>query len=145
MKNENTKKSKIFGAPKTNSFRGFLKETSRDFLAIASPVFFALVLVRVSLLSNLEYLMQFVFAGILFFILVYFFKSNRYSGLGLIMLFFTIIFYNNLKFSIFAILVYFGLIASLLYLKEEKNKIFKGFAFGVISSVVSYFAVGFIF
>lgn len=125
--------------------KNFLKEISRDFVALGSPVFFVLVLVRVSMLPNTEYLMQFVFAGILFFILMFLFKANLPSGLGLIMLVFTIIYYNDLRFGVFAALAYSGLIFSLIYLKEEKNKIFKGFIFGMMSTLASYFSVDFIF
>ena len=125
--------------------KNFLKEIPRDFVAIGGPVFFALVLARVLIISDYQYLMQFLFAGILFFVLIFLFKANLPSGLGLIMLVFMIIFYNDLRFSILVVLAYFGLIASLLYLKEEKNKIFKGFILGAVSTVVSYFAVDFIF
>ena len=51
--------------------KNFLKEIQRDFVAIGGPVFFALVLARVLIISDYQYLMQFLFAGILFFILIY--------------------------------------------------------------------------
>ena len=105
-----------------------LKEIARDVIALGSPVFFLLVLARVALLSNFEYLSQFVIAGILF-----------------VVLFFTTIYYSDLKFSIFAILLYFGLVASLLYLKKDKREIINGVIFGLISTGVSYILVKFIF
>ncbi|MEK6898027.1 MAG: hypothetical protein AABX28_01570 [Nanoarchaeota archaeon] len=122
-----------------------LREIPRDIIALGSLPFFILVLVRVSILSKQEYLMQFVLAGVLFFILMFLFKSNMHSGLGFVMLFFTIIYYNDLKFSILAILIYLGLLASLIYFKIEKIKIFSGILFGVISSAISYYAGGLIF
>jgi len=78
-----------------------LKEIARDVIALGSPVFFLLVLARVALLSNFEYLSQFVIAGILFVVLFLFFVGNIHSGLGIIVLFFTTIYYSDLKFSIF--------------------------------------------
>lgn len=122
-----------------------LKEVARDFIAFGSPVFFALVLARVYLLSNFEYLSQFVIAGILFFILFLFFKINLYSGLSLIVLVFTILYYNDLNFGIFATLAYLGLLASLVYLKTDKKEIFNGILLGAISSLVSYYVVKLIF
>jgi len=125
--------------------KNLLREIARDFIALGSPIFFALVILRISLLSNPEYLSQFVIAGILFFILIFFFKGSMYSGLALIVLIFTIIFYNDLKFSIFASLAYIVLLASLVYLKTDKEKVFKGVLAGAISTAISYFAVDFIF
>ena len=125
--------------------KNLLREIARDFIALGSPVFFILVIARIYLLSNFEYLSQFIIAGVLFFILIFLFKGNLYSGLGLIVLVFTTLFYNNLKFSIFAILVYLGLMVSMIYLKTDKEKIFKGVLAGAISTVISYFTVDFIF
>jgi len=77
--------------------KNFLKEIARDFIALGSPIFFIIVVARISLLSNFEYLSQFIIAGILFIISVFSFKVNLYSGLGLIVLVFTTLFYNNLN------------------------------------------------
>lgn len=119
----------------------FLRETARDLIALGSPIFFLLVLARIFLISNYSYLSQFVFAGILFFPLAYFFKANIYSGLGLIILIFTTLYYNEIKFTIFAIFLYLLLIVSLFYLKKEKIKITKGIIFALVSSGISWFAV----
>jgi len=125
--------------------KNLLRETARDLIALGSPLFFVIVIARISILSNYEYLSQFIIAGVLFFTLMFFFKGNLYSGLGLIVLVFTTLFYNNLKFSIFAILIYLGLIVSLIYLKTDKEKVFKGVLAGAISTAISYFIVDFIF
>jgi hypothetical protein len=122
-----------------------LKEIARDFIALGSPIFFILVIVRVSLLSNFEYLSQFVIAGILFIVLFFFIKINMYSGLSLIVLIFTTLYYNNLRFWIFASLAYLGLLFSLIYLKEDKKKIAYGVLLGIISTIISYFTVNLIF
>jgi len=119
----------------------FLKEIPRDFVALGGLVFFSILLVRVSILSNWAYFSQFLIGGFLFLVLIYLFKANLQSGLALIMLVFTVLLYNDFKFTAFAILMYIGLIASLIYLKEDKNRIIKGVVLGVISSLVSYYAV----
>ena len=126
-------------------FKYSLKEIVRDFIALGSPIFFILVIVRVSLLSNFEYLSQFVIAGILFIVLFFFIKINMYSGLSLIVLIFTTLYYNNLRFWIFASLAYLGLLVSLIYLKEDKKKIAYGVLLGIISTIISYFTVNLIF
>jgi len=125
--------------------KNWFKKFARDFVALGSPVFFVLVLARVSMLSKPYYLSQFIIAGVIFFLLMILFKSDLYSGLGFVVLVFTSLYYNDLKFSIVAILIYFGLIASLIYLKTEKNKVIKGILFGAIGTAISYYLVGRIF
>ena len=119
------------------------KELARDFLALGSIPFFILVLARIWILNDQSYFFQFVISGVLFLILTYALKNNLYSGLGFIMLFFTVIYYNNLRFSVLGSLVYVGLIYSLIYLKYEK--IILGFLFGALSTGIGYYAVKLIF
>lgn len=120
----------------------WIKETARDLIAFGSIPFFILVLVRVLLLSKPVYFYQFIVAGVIFLILTILFRSNLYSGLSLIVLFFTCLYYQEIKFTIFGSLVYLGLLASLFYLKEKKERIFKGIFFGVLSSAISQICVG---
>ena len=122
-----------------------IKEVARDFVALGSPIFFILIIARILFLSNYEYLSQFIIAGILFSGFFYFFKSNLYSGLGIISLIFTTLYYNDLRFSIFVFFIYIGLIASLIYLKTEEKEIFLGTLFGIVSTALSYLLVDFIF
>ena len=119
------------------------KELARDFLALGSIPFFILVLARIWILNDQSYFLQFVISGVLFLILTYAFKNSLYSGLGFIMLFFTAIHYNDLKFSVLGSLVYVGLIYSLVYLKYQK--IILGFLFGALSTGIGYYAVKLIF
>jgi len=120
----------------------WLKELARDFLALGSIPFFILVLVRIWILKQPVYFSQFIFAGIIFFLLMIFLKSNLYSGLGLVMLIFTSLHYADIKFTILAILVYIGLLVSLIYLGKDKKEIIKGILFGIVSVVISYYVVG---
>ena len=123
----------------------WLREFARDFVALGGIPFFILVLVRVSLLERPDFFSQFIIAGVIFIILMLIFKSDMYSGLGLIVLVFTIIYYEQTRFTIFAILAYILLIISLFYLKIDKKHIFKGISFGVIGTIISYYAVRLIF
>lgn len=123
----------------------WLKETARDLIALGSPVFFIIVITRIYLLSNYSYLSQFIIGAVIFFPLMFLFKANMYAGLGLIVLIFTTLFYNNLNFTIFGIFIYLLLLASLNYLKIERMKILKGIIFGLISTRISYYAVNLLF
>ena len=123
----------------------WLRELARDFVALGGIPFFILVLVRVSLLERPDYFSQFVIAGVIFILLMLIFKSDTYSGLGLIVLVFTILYYDQTRFSIFAVLAYFLVIASLFYLKIERKNIFKGIFFGAIATIISYYVVQLIF
>jgi hypothetical protein len=122
---------------------GWKKEFARDFLALGSIPFFILVLVRVAMGNNFSYLSQFLISGILFFILFYFLKIDSYAGIGFILLFFTSNYYSDTKFTLFASLVYLGLLGSLIYLKRDLKKILLGFLIGLISVGFSYYAVQF--
>ncbi len=123
----------------------WLKEIARDIVALGSLPFFTLVVVRVLILPNQHFLSQFIFAGIIFFLFMPLFKQNLYSGLGLILLVLVSLYYNNLKFTVFASMLYTGLIISLIYLKTEKQKIIKGVLLGALSTAISYLLVRIIF
>ncbi len=125
--------------------KSWIKEFARDFIALGSIPFFILVLVRVSILSKPYFLSQFMISGVLFILLIKLFKANLYSGFGLVMLIFTSLYYNDLQFAIFAILAYICLIVSLIYLDNDKKEILKGVLFGILSSLISYYAVQMIF
>ena len=120
-------------------------ELARDLIALGGLPFFLLVIIRVSINPDFHYILQFVIAGILFFILKFLFKSETHSGFALILLLFIGNYYGDLKFLIFATLMYFLLIASLFYLKKNNKEILKGILFGGISSAISYFSVKLIF
>ena len=88
----------------------FLKEGARDFVTLGSIPFFILVLVRVWILDTPAYFSQFAIAGGLFLIITFLFKNNLYSGLALMMLFFTALVYNEWRYTLFGSLVYLGLV-----------------------------------
>ena len=118
-----------------------IKETARDLIALGSIPFFLLVLVRIWILDNPPFLAQFVFAGIIFLAIHFFIKINIYAGLSIIVLVFTILNYSDLRFTIFGSAIYLLLIGSLIYLKNSKEEVLKGFVFGALSSWVSAYLV----
>ena len=113
-------------------------ELARDLIALGSIPFFLLVLVRIHLLNNPVYLNQFIFSGIVFLGLFFIFRLNLYSGLGLIVLFFTSMYYNDIAFTIFGSIIYLFIIASLFYLKYDMKKVFLGILAGVIGIAIGY-------
>lgn len=123
----------------------YLKEAARDLISFGSPVFFIIVLARVSLLPHPEYLSQFIIAGIIFMVLAFLLKLEKRTGLALIILIFTIIYYSNQKFTIFAGSFYVLFLWSLYYLKIKKLEIAKSFVLGIITATISYYSIQFLF
>ncbi|MBU2576839.1 MAG: hypothetical protein KKF50_03895 [Nanoarchaeota archaeon] len=120
----------------------WIKTAARDIIAIGGIPFFILVLVRVYMLNNPTYFSQFVISGVLFVALFFLFKQNLYAGLGLIILTFTSLYYQDLMYVIFGVGAYVLLLVSLFYLKEDLKKIFFGIVFGGIGIGVSFFILG---
>jgi hypothetical protein len=115
---------------------------ARDLVAIGSVPFFILVLVRVYLLNNPEYFSQFVISGAIFLGAFFLFKQNIYAGLGLIVLVFTSIYYDNAIFTTFGVIAYVLLLAGLFYLKEDVRRILLGILVGVVGIGASLLVLG---
>lgn len=122
-----------------------LHESARDLIALGGPIFFIVVLARIALLSNFEYLSQFIVGGILFLTSAFFFKTDLRAGFGLIIVVFTGIYYGNLKFAIFAFVIYGAFLYSLYYLGKSKTEILKSFLGGLAATGISYYVVKLVF
>ena len=120
----------------------WIKTAARDIVAIGGIPFFILVLVRVYLLNNPVYFSQFVISGIVFLGIWFLFKQNIYAGLGLIVLTFTSLYYQDLVYSIFGTVAYVFLLGGLFYLKEDTKKIVLGIVLGAFGIGVSYLVLG---
>ena len=120
------------------------KELARDLIALGGIPFLVMTIVRVSVIQA-YYPMQFIISSALFFILRAIFKAALRAGIGLILVVFTSLFYNHPLYTIFALLVYIGVVISLFYLKKEKREILKGVLLGGISAGVGYLIVSAIF
>jgi len=123
----------------------FLNESARDLISLGSPIFFVLVLARILITENFAYLSQFIIAAAFLTLLSYYFKSNCRAGMGIILLIFVSMYYNNLAFAIFASIIYLLALASMIYLKENKIEVTKGFLFGLASAAAGYFISRIIF
>ena len=122
----------------------WLKEQASDLIAIGSIPFLVLTIARVSVITA-YYPMQFIISSILFFILKMIFKAELHAGIGFILLTFVSLFYHNLLFTIFALIVYAGIIVSLFYLKRDRRQILKGILLGMISTGIGYIIIRLIF
>ena len=120
------------------------KELARDCIALGGIPFLVLTIVRVSVVQA-YYPMQFIISSTVFFILRAIFKGALRAGIGLILVIFTSIFYNHFLFTIFASLIYIGIVVSLFYLKKEKKEILKGILLGALSATAGYLIVRVIF
>ena len=123
------------------------KELTRDCVALGGIFFYALVVARVAMLQNWTYVFQFVFAAAIFVLLAaaFRFKVEAHAGLGFILLVLISLYYKNMFFTIFALIVYILLIVSLFYLKVEKSKIWKGILMGAVSTAIGYYIANWLF
>jgi len=121
--------------------REWLQNITRDFVALGSPVFLVLVVLRLLLIPNYEIIVGMILASIIFMIPFFFVKQNIYSGIGLITLVFLIQNYADFRFSVFASIAYILLIGSLFYLKRDWKKILFGVLIGGASAGISYYLV----
>jgi hypothetical protein len=124
--------------------KAWLKELARDLIALGGIPFLILTIVRVSAPFT-YYPLQFIISSALFFILKAIFKADLRAGIGFILVTFISLYYHKTLFTIFALLVYAGMIVSLFYLKRGRSQILKGILLGGISTGIGYVIVRLIF
>jgi hypothetical protein len=122
----------------------WVKEVARDLIAFGGLPFLIITIIRVAT-ADAYYPMQFIIGSVVFFILRFFLKADLRSGLAFVICVFTSLFYNHTLFTMFATLIYIGIIASLFYLKHRKSEILTGIILGLISTAISYFIVKIVF
>ena len=121
------------------------KEIARDLLAFGSLPFYAIVLVRSTVGRYFPFVAELMIALPIFYLLTKINDdANSYVALSLILVIFTSIFYQDLAFTIFAILLWVLIILSAKTRKEKNSSLVKGVLYGGISSVISYLIVLFI-
>ncbi|MFH1521545.1 MAG: hypothetical protein ABIF18_01160 [archaeon] len=118
-----------------------LQELARDFVALGGIPFVSLVVARIAILQDWIYLSKISLAVALFVSIAIFAKFNLHSGLAIIILIFLSIHYAHLPFTIFASLIYVLMLVSLVYLGENRWKVFLGATLGVVVSLVSWIVI----
>ena len=125
-----------------NKVGSWLKETARDALAIGSIAFCFIAIGRATIGVYLDYVYQLLASFMILFLLTLFVKkSENHLARGLILVIFTSLFYYELKFTVFAIVLFIIMLASSIYLKIEKKAIAKGLLLGAVSSFIAYYLV----
>ena len=117
----------------------FIKGVSRDLLALGGLPFFLLAVSR-SLIGNYyPYTFQLLISLVLITLVSLFVKTNLHLARSLVVLIFSVLFYNEIKFTIFASLIWILLIGSTFYLKQDRKQIVKGVLLGGIVSIITYY------
>ncbi len=112
-----------------------LKELARDFLALGSWVFYVLVLVRILILpEKWTYVNHLFIAGGLILIVDLFLrgKADSYVSRGLVLAFYTSLFYENNLYTIFVILAFVSVVFSSWYVGNNWKKILYGILLGAV-------------
>ncbi len=120
----------------------WFSELVRDLVAFGSIPFLLLTVGRVAGMGL--YPLQFIFAAVLFFISKAVFKADLRAGVGAVLLGLTSLYYGSWLFAFFALLVYSGLVYSLLYLGKNKKEVVKGIILGAISTGLAYIIISLI-
>ena len=122
--------------------KNWKKEITRDFIALGSWVFYFLVVARILVLPyRWPYLYHIIVAGIFILILEIFLNTisiDYYISRALVLSIFTIFFYNNKIFTIFAILSFIGLLISSWYINKDFKRIVFGLILGIIGSGLGF-------
>ena len=116
------------------------KEVARDLIALGGIPFYIIVIVRAVIGKYQPFINQLVIAIIGVLLLSLIIKgSNQYLARGLILVVFTSLFYKEMLYTVFAFLLFIGMIYSAYYRKEKINFIVNGCILGAISSFASYY------
>lgn len=120
--------------------KSWLKEISRDLLALGSIPFYFLVIIRAIIGNYNIFVYQLGIAAIVIFILNFIIKgSNLHIARSLVILVFTSIFYREELFAIFAGIVWILMLLSAYYLKRRIAPIFRGVVIGAIGAIIAYY------
>jgi hypothetical protein len=116
------------------------QEIFRDIVALGGLPFYLLVAARAAIGPYPAFLSQVVIALPVLILLARLGRdSNLHIARALILVVFTSIFYKSPQFTIFAALVWAGMIFSLVRLKVPSGEIARGIALGAVSIAAGYF------
>ncbi|MCC6713409.1 MAG: hypothetical protein IT344_08610 [Candidatus Dadabacteria bacterium] len=115
-------------------------EVARDLVALGGLPFYFLVAARAAIGPYPAFLSQVAIALPVLIVLARLVRgSNLHIARALMLVVFTSIFYKSPQFTIFAALVWAGMIFSLAGLKVPAGEIIRGIAIGAASAAVGYF------
>ena len=119
----------------------WLRETSRDLLALGSIPFYFLVVAR-SIIGNYPvFVYQTLIAAIAIFILWFLIKdASMHVARALVIVVFTSLFYNEVVYTAFASLVWIAMLMAAYFLKRSMSFVLRGIIMGFLASIVGYYA-----
>lgn len=114
-------------------------EAARDLVALGGLPFYLLVAARAAIGPYPAFLSQVVIALPVLILLARLVRgSNLHIARALVLVVFTSLFYKSPQFTIFAALVWAGMIFSLARLKVPSGEIVRGIALGAVSAAAGY-------
>ena len=115
-------------------------EVARDLLSFGSWIFYLVILARALIEPYRPFVDQMIITGIFLIIIGIFNKKyDYYISRGLVIAFFTSIFYNDIKFSIFVSIVFLSMIYSSFLINASKKRIIYGLIIGIVGILLGYF------
>ena|SRR3990172_2179620 len=118
------------------------KEVARDLLALGSWVFYILVIGRALIKPYRPFADQIIIAGLIVIILGLVFRRfdfDDYVSRGLVLIFFTSIFYETLVYTLFASAVGLLLVFSSYFIKRDAKRIVIGFIIGGLAIFAGHY------
>ncbi len=123
----------------------WLKEFSRDLLALGSIPFYFLVLIRSVIGNYYSFVYQMAIAAIAVFMLYFLIKdSSLHVARSFVIVVFTSLFYKEAIFTAFAALVWVLLVIADYYVKRKIGYAVRGIIMGVLSSLIGYYGASFL-
>jgi hypothetical protein len=119
--------------------RNWKYEIARDTIALGGLAFYILVIARALIAPYYNVVGQLIIAFIAWLLLSLIIKSDNHLARGLILVTFTILFYNVRIFTVFAVLIFLLMLASSFYIERDSLKIIKGILVGAVSIIISYY------
>ena len=118
----------------------WLKEFTRDLLALGSIPFYLLVVIRSVIGDYYAFVYQMIIAAIAVFILYFLIKdSSLHIARSLVIVVFTSLFYKEAIFTIFASIVWVLLLFADYYIKRKIGHVIRGIILGMLSSLIGYY------
>lgn len=119
-----------------------IKSVARDVLALGSWVFFLIVLARMATGPFRPVLDKTLIAGVFVLIVFVFWKGfDSYVSKGLILVYFTSVFYESLIYMVFVSIIGIGLIWSAWFVEGDFKKIMGGFFVGVLGVLIGEYGI----
>ena len=116
-----------------------LKEISRDLRAFGSVPFYIIVVIRATIDLYSVFIWQLLIAAACLIILFFLTKqSDFHIANAFVLTVFTSLFYQNILFTVFAVILLGFIVASSHYLKIKNKSIIYGILTGVVCSVISF-------